>query len=320
MRRSETHVAIVSALALAQGKFGAPVKATENVFKGYRYADLAAVREAVRGPLAEHGLCYTQTTEFREQKLWLVSTLYHTSGEWLGSDYPVFAALEDPQKLGAAITYARRYSLMALLGVAPAEDLDDMPPGAGAGSAPRRDERPRDRERERDAGRDAVNAAFPRGNGHANGRGAAAPAKAPPLTYREFVGKQLAKLGERFKAEFPGVTTELPDEHLVARHLYRLAGQQNPPLLECEPNLKSLEVFNHVNRLYRTANGRAFVLAELKRYLPAKLEEARLRAQAALEASAGREALRNEALRNEAEDEGLDPDDAEYPDEPGSDG
>lgn len=91
-----------------------------------KYADLAAIIESLRKPLSDNGLAFTQTV-----RLWgdqvdsalLATTLLHTSGQWLRSEYPL-PTNATPQQLGSALTYARRYSLSAITGTAADEDDD----------------------------------------------------------------------------------------------------------------------------------------------------------------------------------------------------
>jgi hypothetical protein len=89
-----------------------------------KYADLASIIESLRKPLTDNGLAFTQTLgrdilpEFS-----LVTTLLHTSGQWLRSEYPL-PVNATPQQMGSALTYARRYSLSAITGTAADEDDD----------------------------------------------------------------------------------------------------------------------------------------------------------------------------------------------------
>lgn len=89
-----------------------------------RYADLPAIIDAVRGPLAKHGLSFTQTTHMHEGGLVLRTTLMHASGQSISSDYPLPLIMDKPQQMGSALTYARRYSLAAICGIAADEDDD----------------------------------------------------------------------------------------------------------------------------------------------------------------------------------------------------
>lgn len=88
-----------------------------------KYADLAAILDAVRKPLAQQGVVVSQITEIRDGGLVLVTTLAHTSGQWIRSEYPLPAAGR-PQEMGSAMTYAKRYSLSAIVGIAADEDDD----------------------------------------------------------------------------------------------------------------------------------------------------------------------------------------------------
>lgn len=80
--------------------------------------------EACRAQLSKHGLAIIQSTQFDGENKWIETVLAHSSGEWVSSRYPVKPAKDDLQGLGSATTYARRYALMALVGIV-AEDEDD---------------------------------------------------------------------------------------------------------------------------------------------------------------------------------------------------
>jgi len=122
---------IAAALAKAQGAMEAAKfnKVVNFSGRSYKYADLSAVIEAIRKPLADNGLALTQTTEIREGGFVLVTTLRHSSGQWLASEYPLPLAAK-PQDLGSAMTYAKRYSITSLICIAADEDDD-----AGAAQA-----------------------------------------------------------------------------------------------------------------------------------------------------------------------------------------
>jgi hypothetical protein len=123
---------LAAALAKAQLAFPAikkDKKVTVKTQKGtyyYSYADLADVIAAVRKPLADAGLAFTQITRFDNGKLWLVTCLIHESGQSVEGVYPLpdQKALTDPQGFGSALTYAKRYGLSAILGIATEEDDD----------------------------------------------------------------------------------------------------------------------------------------------------------------------------------------------------
>lgn len=125
MRRSDSIVNLVKALALAQAKIQSPTKSkTASVGTySYKYADLAAVREAYQGPLSEQGLIVSHSLAPVDGHIVLSTTLLHTSGEWIASDYPI-PVFSKPQEQGSALTYFKRYNVCALLDVV-AEDDDD---------------------------------------------------------------------------------------------------------------------------------------------------------------------------------------------------
>jgi hypothetical protein len=90
-----------------------------------KYADLAAIIDAIRQPFADNGVGYTQVTHLNaENEFVLVTKLMHASGQWISSEYPLPFVPDKPQVLGAALTYARRYELAAISGIAAEEDND----------------------------------------------------------------------------------------------------------------------------------------------------------------------------------------------------
>jgi hypothetical protein len=125
VRRSETIVALVKSLAAAQAEIQPPTKSkTASVGTySYKYADLAAVREAYQGPLSKQGLIVSHSLAPVDGHIVLSTTLLHTSGEWIASDYPI-PVFAKPQEQGSALTYFKRYNVCALLDVV-AEDDDD---------------------------------------------------------------------------------------------------------------------------------------------------------------------------------------------------
>jgi len=134
--QSEAINELAGALAKAQGEFTAAKKSADNPFFKSRYADLAEVVAACRAPLAKHGLCVIQqVTRDAAGGVVLRSTLAHSSGQWIASEYSVIPVKADPQGWGSAITYARRYSLAALVGVV-TDDDDDGNAASGRESGP----------------------------------------------------------------------------------------------------------------------------------------------------------------------------------------
>ena len=124
MRHSETINELAEALAKAQGKIEAAIRGKENTFYKSSYADLSAVMAACRQPLSENGLAVVQATEYEGPEFWITTMLVHKSGQWFTSRYPIRPVKNDPQGLGSAQTYARRYALMAMVGIV-ADDDDD---------------------------------------------------------------------------------------------------------------------------------------------------------------------------------------------------
>lgn len=101
------------------------IKDTANgAFKGTKYADLGAVWDAIKGPLHECGFSVIQSPDFDGEVMWLRTTILHVSGERIEGRYPLRPSKPDPQGYGSALTYARRYSISAMLGVI-ADDDDD---------------------------------------------------------------------------------------------------------------------------------------------------------------------------------------------------
>ena len=122
-----THETLAAALAAAQAAMPAIVKdrvAKIGPGREYRYADLATILATVRPVLGAHGLALTQRTQIRGEAIVLLTELRHSSGEVLDSEYPVAAIGARHQDMGGALTYARRYALCGLVGIAADEDDD----------------------------------------------------------------------------------------------------------------------------------------------------------------------------------------------------
>lgn len=158
-RSSETIGAIAAALAKAQGELTNPEKSLSatirspfprEVDRTFRYASLASGLDIVRKSLGRHEIATIQTTAIDQPsgQIQLTTLLAHASGEWIASDWPVCAVSEmaAPHRMGTALTYARRYALFALVGIAGEDDLDapdllagpsptiNTPPGANQSS------------------------------------------------------------------------------------------------------------------------------------------------------------------------------------------
>jgi hypothetical protein len=136
-RSSESVAALASALAKAQAELVNPEKSlTATIRTGrpgegersFRYAPLSSGLDIVRKTLGQHEIATLQTTAIDQTAgmVNLTTTLAHASGEWIASDWPVcpIAETANPQRMGAALTYARRYALFTLVGIAGEDDLD----------------------------------------------------------------------------------------------------------------------------------------------------------------------------------------------------
>ncbi|MFK4505594.1 ERF family protein [Bradyrhizobium daqingense] len=148
MHQSSERIGVIAAaLARAQAELTNPEKTMTAIMRSpfpreddrtFRYASLASGLEIVRKTLSQQEIATIQTTriEAATAQIHLTTLLAHSSGEWIASEWPVCAAkdVEAPHRMGAALTYARRYALFALVGIAGEDDLDapDAPAGAGA--------------------------------------------------------------------------------------------------------------------------------------------------------------------------------------------
>src|SRR6476620_3132610 len=151
-RSSESIGAIAAALAKAQGELINPEKSLRATIRSpfpretdrtFRYASLASGLDLVRKSLGRHEIATVQTTAIDAEAglVRLTTVLAHSSGEWVSSEWPVCPVSEtaSPQRMGAALTYARRYALFTLVGIAGEDDLDapDLGTAAPASSLPR---------------------------------------------------------------------------------------------------------------------------------------------------------------------------------------
>ena len=126
MNQSEQINELSKALSTAQSQMTFAKKDSKNPFFKSSYADLSSVWEACREPLTKNGLAVIQTfdSDHDENTVIVVTTLTHTSGQWINSRLKLPLVKKDPQGLGSAITYGRRYSLAAIVGVIADEDDD----------------------------------------------------------------------------------------------------------------------------------------------------------------------------------------------------
>jgi hypothetical protein len=136
-RTSESIGTIAAALAKAQGELVNPEKSLVATIRSngpgsaeqsFRYAPLSSGLDIVRKTLSQHEIATVQTTSIDQSAgiVNLTTVLAHASGEWIASDWPVCAIAETatPRRMGAALTYARRYALFTLVGIAGEDDVD----------------------------------------------------------------------------------------------------------------------------------------------------------------------------------------------------
>ena len=207
MQRSSSSIAsLAAALAKAQAALVNPEKSLVGTIPAdrpggserlFRYASLASGLEIVRKTLGEHEIATVQTTEIDQGAgiVNLTTVLAHSSGEWIASDWPVCALAESaaPHRMGAALSYARRYALFTLVGIAGEDDLDapDLVTPSGRGSAP---------ERAAPSSNGALNGnsgvgTRPGGKGHAKTSPRAVLAPGASAELRERLAAQIAEIG-----------------------------------------------------------------------------------------------------------------------------
>ena len=138
MHRSSSSIAsLAGALAKAQAELVNPEKSLVATIRSdgpggaersFRYAPLSSGLDIVRKTLGQHEIATVQTTAIDQGAgiVNLTTVLAHSSGEWIASDWPVCAISDTatPHRMGAALTYARRYALFTLVGIAGEDDLD----------------------------------------------------------------------------------------------------------------------------------------------------------------------------------------------------
>lgn len=141
--RSEKIDSLLAALSKATGMIQDPKRTAVNPYYNSKYATLQDVYESIRQPLQESGLVVVQVTKCENGNIKLITTLYHIeTGEFISAEYPIQPSdMRNPQSLGSAITYARRYSLCTILGLAPEDDdgnsaIPEKPPLQGPREKP----------------------------------------------------------------------------------------------------------------------------------------------------------------------------------------
>ncbi len=188
-RSSESIASLAGALAKAQAELTNPEKSLVATIhpqicgeaeRSFRYAPLSSGLDIVRKTLGQHEIATVQTTAIDQTAgtVNLTTVLAHASGEWIASDWPVCAISETatPHRMGAALTYARRYALFTLVGIAGEDDLD-APDLTAPTSQTSRTEKP-DISNQNGSVNEAEGPVVPRTPARRNSRTLSAPAKA----------------------------------------------------------------------------------------------------------------------------------------------
>lgn len=137
MNRSESITELAKALAVAQGEVENASKTSKNDHFKNKYADLAEVLNTVRPVFAKHGLSIVQLPSYEQPLASVETILMHSSGEYISGVCSAPVTKPDPQGVGSAITYLRRYSLAAVAGIAQEDDDANSASGKGQQPAPR---------------------------------------------------------------------------------------------------------------------------------------------------------------------------------------
>lgn len=210
--RSESIEELAKALVAAQARMTHAAKNAKNDHLKSRYADLASVWDAIRESLTANGLCVVQLPRTDGKAIVVRTELLHVSGQWIACELPILIAEgreSDPRVIGSALTYARRYSLSAIAGIA--QDDDD---GNAAGAA-RADRGGRLRAPREDG---------PRGD----------PASGPDARagWDEWVGRTAREAADYWGAEMAMAKVPrerrkpLPNAHAITSHLSKVAIQK----------------------------------------------------------------------------------------------
>lgn len=115
---------LVKALAKAQGAIKPAKRDSTNPYFKSKYADLTSIWDSCRKELSQNGLVVIQTIKNNNEMVTVLTTLAHESGQWIRGEISLRPVKNDPQGYGSALTYARRYSLAAIVGIATGEDDD----------------------------------------------------------------------------------------------------------------------------------------------------------------------------------------------------
>ena len=129
MEQSESVKNIIPALINVQKSITNVAKNADNPFFKSKYADLPSIIEHSRDLLSDNDLVVVQTNEPHDIGIVVVTTMYHSSGEWIRGKLRLTPSKNDPQQAGSAITYGRRYTLAAILNIAQEDDDGNLASG-----------------------------------------------------------------------------------------------------------------------------------------------------------------------------------------------
>ncbi len=252
-RSSESIAALASALAKAQSELVNPEKTLTAVLRpsrpgegarSFRYAPLAGGLDIVRKTLGEHEIATLQTTSIDQNSgvVNLTTTLAHASGEWISSVWPVCPVTDmaTPQRMGAALTYARRYALFTLVGIAGEDDLDAPDLNRKPEEILRAEPLPKSQSRA------VLNVPRKPGNGRMVGNGTGVLRAELSASLRETLIAQIAKLDSREAAADWAAKALRPKNSLIAAdaRLVEEAFEQQLrgfPAADAEPNFVGVE-------------------------------------------------------------------------------
>ena len=214
-RSSETIGTIAAALARAQAHLVNPEKSltgtirsdgTGGAERSFRYAPLSSGLDIVRNALSQHEIATVQTTSIDETSgiIRLSTVLAHASGEWIASDWPVCAISDTatPHRMGAALTYARRYALFTLVGIVGEDDLDAPDLLSAAVPETKTDSPTRDKKDRLNGGQDQSGQRFSSGRLPKPASGAAKPVLEPEASaaLRDQLAAELKELNSAEQA------------------------------------------------------------------------------------------------------------------------
>ena len=122
MQKSDSINELAAALSKAQGQISGAIKDSQNPFYKSNYADLGSCWDSIRRPLSDNGLSVIQAVDSIDNAIFIETILAHTSGQFMSSRVKINPTKDDPQGVGSAITYYRRYSLAAMVGLYQIDD------------------------------------------------------------------------------------------------------------------------------------------------------------------------------------------------------